>query len=181
MSMSAIHDNALYDIKELRARCFVCMVFEAYTPLFVRGTKRDRRDRSYFPPISAPERLVQQAFATLVDGIELGGELAYQCALESLASGDEDQTLGAAYALASINDKGQALTTIVNTFAQASDSEYYMSISCLHILPYIPYPASPQKAVKRTSLPTVTASNSAVNSPTSVPWNFLQAATRIKS
>jgi uncharacterized protein (TIGR02270 family) len=65
----------------------------------------------------------EERIAAHVDGIELGGELAYQCALEFLAGGDEDQTLGAIYALSSINDKGQALTTVVDAFTKAPDDQ----------------------------------------------------------
>ena len=66
---------------------------------------------------------IDARIAAHVDGIELGGELAYQCAVEFLAGSDEDQILGAVYALASINDKGQALTTVVDAFTQAPDDQ----------------------------------------------------------
>lgn len=65
----------------------------------------------------------EERLAAHVDGIELGGELAYQCALEFLAGGDEDQTLGSIYALSSLNDKGQALAAVIDAFTQAPDDQ----------------------------------------------------------
>ncbi len=87
--------------------------------------------QSYFADASIAWLDVEESeerLAAHVDSIDLGGELAYQCALEFLVGGDEDQILGAVYVASSINDKGQALTAVVDAFTKAPDDQLHLYV-----------------------------------------------------
>lgn len=80
---------------------------------------------SYFedPAIPWPDVYeLEDRIAAHVDGIELGGDLARQCALEFLATGDEDELRGAAYALATIALDEVGLNAVIDAFTKADDA-----------------------------------------------------------
>jgi len=80
---------------------------------------------SYFedPTIAWPDVVeLEERIAAHVDGIELGGDLARQCALEFLATGDEDELRGAAYALATIALDEVGLNAVIDAYTKADDA-----------------------------------------------------------
>ncbi|MEK6750491.1 MAG: HEAT repeat domain-containing protein [Pseudomonadota bacterium] len=105
---------------------------------------------SYFqdPGIAWPDVAeLEERIAAHVDGIELGGDLARDCAIEFLQSADQDEVTGAAYALATVhvNDE-QGLNAAIDAFTKAPDDVVAYFIDAFK------YAKHPQLAAKLTPL-----------------------------
>jgi len=104
--------------------------------------------QSYFqdPTLSWPDVAeLEERIAAHVDGIELGGDLARNCAIEFLQSDDQDEVTGAAYALATVHvDQDSGLDAAIDAFGKVADDAVHYFVDAFK---YAKHPKFTEKIV----------------------------------